>query len=116
MRVHSEAASQPIHVIVGVHRSADDLQCFAVGTHADGFEPPSGQNEYELVAQLHGVPLNRGEYSIIAFVGDENAITVFDRRDVRPAFSITADRYEIGLISLDHRWSMESVDAAVAGR
>ena len=62
------------------------------------------------------MPLNRAEYSIIAFVGDENAITVFDRLDVRPAFSINADRYEIGLISLEHRWSTEPVDAAVAGR
>jgi hypothetical protein len=101
-------------VIVGVHRSADDLQCFAVGTHADGFEPPSGQNEYEIVAQLHSVPLNRGEYSIIAFAGDENAITVFDRRDVRPAFSVTGARFEVGLISLDHHWSLAPAEADAA--
>ena len=106
LRIHSEVASQAIHTIVGIHRSADDLQCFAVGTHADGMEPPSGRNEYELVAQLKGVPLNRGEYSIIAFVGDENAITVFDRHDLRPAFSITGQRFEAGLISLDHHWSL----------
>jgi lipopolysaccharide transport system ATP-binding protein len=116
VRVHSDEPSQPIHVILGVHRSADDLQCFAVGTHADGIEPLQGRQEYEFSVELKNVPLNRGEYSIIAFVGDENAITVFDRRDVRPAFSITADRYEVGLISLEHRWSMEPVDAAVVGR
>ena len=116
IRVHSDNPSQPIHVIIGVHRSADDLQCFAVGTHADGVAPLCGRNEYEFSVALERVPLNRGEYSIIAFVGDENAISVFDRRDVRPAFSITGDRYEIGLISLDHRWSMEPIDAMVAGR
>ena len=116
VRVHSDNPNQPIHVILGVHRSADDLQCFAVGTHADGIEPLRGRQEYEFSVELKRVPLNRGEYSIIAFVGDENAITVFDRRDVRPAFSISGDRYEIGLISLDHRWSMEPVDAAVVGR
>jgi hypothetical protein len=116
VRVHSDNPGQPIHVILGVHRSADDLQCFAVGTHADGIEPLRGRQEYEFSVELKRVPLNRGEYSIIAFVGDENAITVFDRRDVRPGFSISGDRYEIGLISLDHRWSMEPVDAAVVGR
>jgi lipopolysaccharide transport system ATP-binding protein len=113
LRIHSEVASQPVHVIVGVHRSADDLQCFAVGTHADGEPPPSGRNEYELVAQLRNVPLNRGEYSIIAFVGDEAAITVFDRRDVRRAFSITGERFEVGLISLDHNWSLLPSEAEV---
>jgi lipopolysaccharide transport system ATP-binding protein len=116
LRVHSDNPAQPVHVIVGVHRSADDLQCFAIGTHADGVEPLHGRQEYEFTVELKSVPLNRGQYSIIAFVGDESAITVFDRRDVRPAFSITGDRYEIGLISLDHRWSMEPVDAAVVGR
>src|SRR3954451_21957656 len=47
MRIHAENARQPIHVLVGVHRSADDFSCFAVGTHADGVEPLSGRNEYE---------------------------------------------------------------------
>jgi len=113
MRIHAADASQPLHVIVGIHRSADDLQCFAVGTHNDGMAPLSGRNEYEFTAQLHNVPLLRGEYSIIAFVGDENAMTVFDRRDLRPAFSMTGERYEIGLISVDHRWRLEPVEAPV---
>jgi homopolymeric O-antigen transport system ATP-binding protein len=116
VRVHSDNPSQPVHVVVGVHRSADDLQCFAVGTHADGVEPLYGRTEYDFTVELQRVPLTRGEYLIIAFVGDENAITVFDRRDVRPAFSISGDRYEVGLIGVDHRWSMQRVDAAVVSR
>ena len=116
MRVDSDAASQPIHVIIGVHRSADDLQCFAVGTHADGVAPLAGRRQYEFAVELRDVPLNRGDYSIIAFVGDENALTVFDRRDVSPAFSMTGDRFEVGLISVNHRWTMERVEAAVAER
>jgi hypothetical protein len=116
LRIEADDPRQPIHVIVGVHRSADDLQCFAVGTHADGIEPLVGRSEYELTVQLVDVPLLRGDYSIIAFVGDEHAITVFDRRDLRPAFSMTGERFEIGLISVDHRWQLESVDAPVLER
>jgi lipopolysaccharide transport system ATP-binding protein len=114
LRIYSEVASQPIHVIVGVHRSADDLQCFAVGTHADGVAPPSGSNEYELIVNLRNVPLNRGEYAIIAFAGDENAVAVFDRRDLRPAFSITGERFEVGLISLDHDWELSPAELTTA--
>ena len=116
LRIDSERASQPIHVIVGVHRSADDLQCFAVGTHGDGMAPMEGRNEYELVVQLRDVPLNRGDYSIIAFVGDETAVSVFDRRDIRPAFSIEGARYEVGLISIDHRWVSAPLETAAAAR
>ena len=83
LRLHAESAQQPVHVVVGVHRSADDFSCFAVGTHDDGLEPLSGSNEYDFVVQLRNVPLLRGDYSIIAFAGDENAMTVFDRRDIR---------------------------------
>jgi ABC-type polysaccharide/polyol phosphate transport system ATPase subunit len=114
LRIHSETASQPIHVIVGVHRSADDLQCFAVGTHADGVAPTQGNNEYEIIVNLRNVPLNRGEYAIIAFAGDENAVAVFDRRDLRPAFSITGERFEVGLISLDHDWDLSPAEVSTA--
>jgi lipopolysaccharide transport system ATP-binding protein len=104
LRILSESKTQPVHVMVGIHRAADELQAFTVGTHADGLPPLSGRNDYELVVQLHEVPLLRGEYTLIAFAGDENAMTVFDRRDLRPAFSVSGDRYEVGLFSVKHRW------------
>ncbi|HEY0141408.1 MAG TPA: ABC transporter ATP-binding protein [Thermoanaerobaculia bacterium] len=107
MRIEADDPSQPLHVLVGVHRSADDLQCFAVGTHADGAKPLLGSNEYEVSAQLLGVPLLRGDYTVFAFVGDENAMAVFDQRQLRPGFSMTGDRFEIGLLSIDHRWQLE---------
>ena len=115
-RIHSEDATQPVHVIIGIHRSADDLQCFAVGTHADGVAPLSGRNEYDLTVRLQDVPLLRGDYSVIAFVGDEHAMTVFDRRDIRPAFSMTGERFEIGLITVRHRWELEPAVVAAATR
>jgi hypothetical protein len=46
---------------------------------------------------------------VIAFVGDENAMTVFDRRDLRPGFSIGGEQWEVGLISVRHRWNPVSV-------
>ncbi len=112
LRIRSQQPDQPIHVLVGVHRSADDLQCFAVGTHADGMRPLSGRNEYELRLVLQDVPLLRGDYSLISFVGDENAMTVFDRHDLRPGFSIAGDRFEVGIIAVRHRWDTVSTAAS----
>ena len=115
LQLAADSPDQPVHLIVGIHRSADDLQCFAVGTHADGIPPLSGQTEYDVTVRLADVPLLRGDYSIIAFAGDENAMTVFDRRDVRPAFSMTGDRFEIGLIAVDHRWDLgQRIDRVAA--
>lgn len=114
LRIHSDHPEQPIHALVGVQRAADDLQCFAVGTHADGIAPISGRTEYELIVQLHEVPLQRSDYDIIAYAGDENAMTVFDRRDLRPAFTVTGDRFDVGLIDVKHRWQLEPDPAGVA--
>ena len=118
LRIEADDPSRQVHVMVAVHRAADDLQCFNIGTHADGLPPLSGRTEYDLIVRLLDLPLLRGDYTIIAFAGDEHALTVFDRRDLRPAFSITGDRFEIGLMSVRHRWEMEpsSVPAAVLER
>jgi len=111
VRVTSDDPRQPIHLLVGIHRAEDDLQCFAVSTHADGLAPLEGRSEYEVTVRLSSVPLLRGEYTIIAFVGDEHAMHVFDRRDVSSAFSMSGDKYEIGVLSVAHDWVMESPSA-----
>jgi ABC-type polysaccharide/polyol phosphate transport system ATPase subunit len=114
MRIESDTREQPVHVIVGVHRAADDMQVFTVGTHDDGMRPLAGRHEYELTVRLQNVPLLRGDYSIIAFAGDENALTAFDRRDLRPAFSMSSDRFDVGVIAVDHRWeSQDSLEPVV---
>ena|SRR5687768_12136171 len=110
--IDSELPKQPIHVMVGVVRAADEMQCFAMGTHQDGVEPFAGQPEYRIVVKLHNVPLVRGDYGLVVYVGDENAMHVFDRKDSRPAFAIGGERFEIGLVHVPHEW--ENVPAAAA--
>ena len=114
LRLESQDPAQPVHLIVGVHRAADDLQCFAVGTHADGLPPLVGRSEYDVTVTLRNVPLLRGDYAVIVFAGDEHAMTVFDRRDIRPAFSMTGERFEVGLLGIDHEWDAGSRIASVA--
>ncbi|HUP44996.1 MAG TPA: ABC transporter ATP-binding protein [Thermoanaerobaculia bacterium] len=103
-KIVAENPAQPIHVIIGVNRSADDFQCFAVGTHWDGLPPLSGRTEYDLVLRLADMPLQGGDYSVIAYVGDEHAMTPFDRRDLAPGFTIATDRFDVGLFAVRHRW------------
>ena len=112
LQISSERAEQPINVIVGVNRSADDLQCFAVGTNWDGVPPLSGRNEYEIDLRLIDMPFQRGDYTVIAYVGDEHATTAFDRRDVAPGFSIASDRFDVGLVAVRHRWETAATSAA----
>jgi ABC-type polysaccharide/polyol phosphate transport system ATPase subunit len=104
--IESLHPEQQIHILAGVNRAADQMQCFAFGTVPDGLAPLRGRTLYEVRARLRGVPLVRGEYELIVYVGDENALHIFDRRDLRPAFAIAGDRYEIGLMAVDHEWEV----------
>lgn len=104
--IESLDPGQQIHILAGVNRAADQMQCFAFGTVPDGVAPLRGRALYEVRARLHNVPLVRGEYELVVYVGDENALHVFDRRDLRPAFTIAGDRYEIGLMAVDHEWEV----------
>jgi lipopolysaccharide transport system ATP-binding protein len=112
--IDSDVPKQPIHIMAGVLRAADEMQCFAVGTHGDGVAPISGRSSYEVVIRLREVPLLRGEYGVVVYIGDENAIHVFDRKDLRPAFSVDGERYEVGLISVAHDWELQPRLANVA--
>lgn len=104
VRIESDNPDTPLHLLVGVNRAADETQCFSYGTTTDNLPPLVGQREYEIVTRLHRVPLMRGDYAIAAFVGDESAMHVYDRKDLRPAFSMSGDRFEIGMIKVDHSW------------
>lgn len=107
-----------IHILAAVNRAADQMQCFAFGTVPDGLEPLRGRTIYDLRVRLHAVPLVRGAYELVVYIGDENALHIYDRKDLRPAFTITGDRYEIGLIAVRHEWEIDGVaiegEAAVA--
>ncbi|HSP33190.1 MAG TPA: ABC transporter ATP-binding protein [Thermoanaerobaculia bacterium] len=116
LRIETDSETQPVHVLVAVDRAGDDLQCFAVATVEDGVPPMSGARAYDVRLQLADVPLLRGDYSVIAYVGDEKAMTVFDRRDLRPGFSIAGERWEVGLMSVRHRWERAAVECGVATR
>ncbi|MDX1583352.1 MAG: ABC transporter ATP-binding protein [Thermoanaerobaculia bacterium] len=111
--IEADDPAEKIHVLAGFDRAADDMQCFAIGTNFDGLEPLSGERRYEVRLRLNDVPLVRGDYSLALFVGDENGMHVFDRKDYRPAFSIGGEHYEIGLIRVSHEWDRSSMPAGV---
>jgi hypothetical protein len=68
-----------------------------------------------VVVKLLELPLTRGEYDVVAFVGDENAMTVFDRRDLHPGFSVMGERFEVGLVDVKHDWRLEPAGSEMAG-
>lgn len=105
--VESVDPELPVHLLAGVSRSADQMSCFTFGTKPDGLAPLTGRRRYDLTVRLHDVPLVKGDYQLTLFAGDAAALHIYDRKDLRTAFSIAAERYEIGLIAVPHEWELE---------
>ena len=94
------------HLGVGVNRS-DELEVFTFSTAWSGLEPFTGRRSHTVRLRLDELPLVKGDFILYIFLMDERLLHVFDRRIVRSAFSVTAERYEAGLFHAPHRWLVE---------
>jgi lipopolysaccharide transport system ATP-binding protein len=102
MRIDVEDPSLPLHYLLSVHRAADDTRCFSIVSKQSGLQPLRGKRSYDVDILLRNVPLLRGDYSINAFVGDENALHIYDRKSLRSVFSVASDAYELGIVAVSH--------------
>lgn len=112
--IDSDDPAQQVHVLAGIDRASDQMQCFAIGTNFDGMKPFRGRTAYEVTLTMKNVPLVRGDYSLALFVGDEHGLHAYDRKDLLTVFSIDGDRYEVGLIRVEHDWRVREARSADA--
>lgn len=104
--IESVDPDTPIHFLLSVHRAADETRCFSIASMQSGLQPLTGQRRYEIEVELRDIPLLRGDYSLNAFVGDENALHIYDRKAIRSAFVIESDAYELGIVAVKHSISV----------
>jgi lipopolysaccharide transport system ATP-binding protein len=94
------------HVGVGVNRS-DELEVFSFSTSWSGVPPMTGRTAHTVRLRLDELPLSKGDFVLYVFLMDERLLHAYDRRVVRSAFSVSAERYEVGLFRAPHRWLVE---------
>jgi lipopolysaccharide transport system ATP-binding protein len=116
LSIDTDSADIPFHLLVSVNRAADDMQCFVVATKSDGLAAVEGSCGYDVVIRLREVPLLRGDYALTIFAGDESAMHIYDRRDFRPAFSISGERFEVGIVAVRHEWEASPRPELLAAR
>lgn len=107
-RVDAGRAGVRARVRIAVVRAADETRCCEVEI-PDGTTIEPGRDGQEIAVRLSALPLTRGDYGVVltaeALVGD----TLMGRRDVLPAFRVRGDRFEVGIMRLEHDWRAEVV-------
>ena len=94
------------HLGVGINRS-DGSRSFTFSTAWSGLEPFTGRRSHTVRLPARRAAARQGDFILYIFLMDERLLHVFDRRIVRSAFSVTAERYEAGLFHAPHRWLVE---------
>jgi lipopolysaccharide transport system ATP-binding protein len=98
------------HLHVGIDLESG-LTVAAFSSRHDGSGPYSGARRYRARIEIASLPLVKGIYKAIVFLGDEEALHVYDRRWLDEAFAITGNDYSLGLLHVEHRWQVEPVRA-----
>ena len=101
------------HLGVGVNRTSDELEVLTFATQRSGLPPFTGRRHHRAVLRLPELPLAKGDFSLYVFLLDGAGLHLHDKRLLRNAFSVAAERYEFGLFRAGHSW--ESADPAGPG-
>lgn len=107
-----DVPSRPLQLHVGVATS-DQVTCFTADSRSDGVGPFVGRERYRVRIGVDALPLAKGEFRIYAFLGDDQALAVYDAR-AELSFRVETDRWNPGLLNVPVRWE-QSGGAAGSG-
>jgi lipopolysaccharide transport system ATP-binding protein len=100
-RVDTSRATRPARLGITVVRAADETRCCTVSSGERSIAP--GSDDRGIAVRFESLPLTRGDYGIILTAESEEGAPM-GRLDVRPAFRVRGDRFEVGVVRLDHEW------------
>jgi ABC-type polysaccharide/polyol phosphate transport system ATPase subunit len=102
----SDAPERAFHIHAGVS-TPDGVTCFAADSRLDGAGPFTGKNRHLVRILLDALPLEKGEFVVHAFLGDENALALYDSRS-DCLFRVESETWKSGLMSVPARWEIAS--------
>jgi ABC-type polysaccharide/polyol phosphate transport system ATPase subunit len=102
----ADAPGRAFHIHAGV-ATADGVTCFAADSRLDGAGPFTGKDRHVVRVLLDALPLEKGEFVVHAFLGDESALALYDSRS-DCLFRVESDTWKSGLLSVPARWEVAS--------
>ena len=110
--VYSPDGRSPV-ILVGIVR-ADGTPVYGVATDMDGVAPRKiAADLYAFAIEFPSLPLLPGKYFVRAHVLDPEGVRMFDT--LEQPLVITGTTRELGLIRIEHRWSVADARGQLAG-
>lgn len=97
-----DTVERPLHVHVAIV-TPDQVTCFVADSKVAGTGPYSGKARHELRLTVESLPLAKGEFIVIVFLGDEKGLALYDSRtDLR--FRVESDKWTSGFMTVPVTW------------
>jgi lipopolysaccharide transport system ATP-binding protein len=109
----TEDPALAFHLRIGVDRE-DGVQAFGMDTKSMPWAPLAGRRRYRVRLLIPNLPIAQGEFRVYAFLGDEQALYLYDMRVLRPGFSVASPEYVVGLVHPRFEWELIEQEPAVA--
>jgi len=97
-------------VRVGIDRE-DGVQIFGVDTMQWERAPLSGSERYRVRLTISNFPVSHGNFTVSAFVADDQALYAHDSRRLEPGFTVRSPAYVVGILHTPCVWSLEEAGA-----
>jgi hypothetical protein len=97
-----DEATRPLQIHFAVS-TRDNVVCFSADSRLDGIGPFVGKDRYRVRIGLESLPLGKGEFVVHAYVGDENALALYDSRSDQ-TFHVESATWRVGLMSVPIVW------------
>ncbi len=94
---------QAVNVGAGIFRT-DNVLVSSFSSLLDGQEPFRDKGEFKVRLKLPDFRLGEGEYNVLAYLFDENAVHLYDHRQAERTLMVTSEVNRPGLISMHHGW------------
>ncbi len=97
-----DTPERPLHVHVAIV-TPDQVTCFVADSKVSGTGPFVGKARHEIRLTVESLPLAKGEFILVIFLGDEKGLALYDARsDVR--FRVESDRWTSGFMTVPVGW------------
>lgn len=106
LRISYEVPNPPtaVHVGIIIFRN-DGVECFGIGTHVAGVEPPPASGSISL--RFPRLPLLAGEYDVSVYLLDEHGLHIYDQKEREFRFRVIQPFKALGLCRLEHSWEID---------
>ena len=95
--------SRPLQIHLAVS-TRDNVVCFSADSRLDGTGPFTGKERYRVRIGLDTLPLGKGEFVVYAYIGDENALALYDARSDQ-TFHVESPTWRSGLMAVPATWT-----------